>query len=123
MGVDVSAYLFVGVLEKDFPTEATKKLTESAVLWEGYEVDEDTDFREWLECVKEIPGLSFELSVTANSEYSSNPTTVVGFVICSASGVEEEDAEQIITDLRNATQEFEAFFGIPPKTFLFPRWW
>jgi hypothetical protein len=124
MGVDVSAKLFVGILEDDLPEGAREKLEARAELWDGYEVDEDTELSEWLECVKEIPGLSFELELTNDNAYSGGTATVFGFNITSTECIEDAlEMEAVIQDLQKAAQEFEELFGVKPKVFVFPRWW
>ena len=131
MGVDVSAYLFVGLKEDEIPEEAIERLIAKAKYYseDGYVGNakqdiEDSGLDAWLEeNVDSVEGLSLDLTGLNDNAYNGGTATVIGFVIKSADSIEEVDSEEIIKGLQKASQEFESLFGIKPKMFLFPQWW
>lgn len=125
MGVDVSAMLFVGLLENEMP-ENTRELLEGKVeMYEGWEddLDEDASFSEWIEYIKDIPGVKWDLEALDDSAYSTSPKTIVGFTVSSTDSLRIIPAEEIIQGIPEVVEVFQKLFGVAPKVYLFPRWW
>jgi hypothetical protein len=125
MGVDVSAVLFVGLLEKDMPKNTIELLTGKAKMYEGWEdeLDEDSGFGEWIEYVEKVDGVKQHLELMRNSEYSDNPKVLVGFAVLNTDSFKVVPPEKIVKGISEATEAFQKLFGVAPKVYFFPRWW
>lgn len=117
MGVDVSATLFVGLLESEMP-ENTRELLEGKVeMYEGWEedLDEYSSFSEWIDYIKDIPGLKWDLRTKRESE-------IIGFDIAVTFSLEVLSPEKVMQDIAEATEAFHRLFGVSPKMYLFTEW-